>query len=79
MPRTGTASLWTALKEMGYVDCYHMINAIQNPPDAEMWTDAFNAQLYGKGKPFGREEWDHLLGDCQVEDPVHGTLAVRIL
>ncbi|KAL2045259.1 hypothetical protein N7G274_002342 [Stereocaulon virgatum] len=66
LSRTGTASLWTALKELGFVDCYHMLSIFQNPPDADMWTEAVNAKYHGKGKPFEKEDWDRLLGDCQA-------------
>jgi len=64
--RTGTASLRTALKELGYTDTYHMMNAsVENPPDCLCWMDAFAAKYEGKGK-FGRAEWDALLGHCQA-------------
>jgi hypothetical protein len=66
MPRTGTASMWTALQMLGYNKCYHMVETLYNPPDTRMWQEAINAQFYGQGKRFGREEWDQLLGDCQV-------------
>lgn len=61
-------ALRTALRELGYVDTYHMMNAsVENPPDCLMWQDAFAAIYDGKGK-FGKEEWDALLGHCQVWD-----------
>lgn len=64
--RTGTASLRVALKELGYDDTYHMMNAsVENPPDCLCWMDAFAAKYEGKGK-FGRKEWDALLGDCMA-------------
>lgn len=64
--RTGTASLRSALKELGYTDTYHMMSAsVENPPDCLCWMDAFAAKYEGKGK-FGREEWDALLGHCQA-------------
>ena len=43
-----------------------MLETLYNPPDARMWEEAADAEYYGKGKPFGKEEWDQLLGDCQV-------------
>merc|ERR1712000_446764 len=64
--RTGTASLRSALKELGYTDTYHMMSAsVENPPDCLCWMDAFAAKFEGKGK-FGREEWDALFGHCQA-------------
>jgi hypothetical protein len=43
----------------------------QNPKDAEMWIEAFSAKFEGRGKPFGREEWDRLLGHCTVAMDSH--------
>merc|ERR1711939_1065086 len=64
--RTGTASIRSALKELGYTDTYHMMSAsVENPPDCLCWMDAFAAKFEGKGK-FGREEWDALFGHCQA-------------
>ncbi|KAH8700904.1 P-loop containing nucleoside triphosphate hydrolase protein [Talaromyces proteolyticus] len=64
--RTGTASLRTALHQLGYIKTYHMMSAsIENPPDCLMWLDALAAKYDGVGK-FGRREWDQLLGDCQA-------------
>ncbi|KAG0650201.1 hypothetical protein D0Z07_3313 [Hyphodiscus hymeniophilus] len=55
-----------AMKELGYVDTYHMMSAsIENPPDALMWRDAFAAK-YNDGPAFTREDWDKLLGHCQA-------------
>lgn len=31
-----------------------------------MWLKALAAKFDGQGKPFGREEFDQLLGHCQV-------------
>jgi Sulfotransferase domain len=38
----------------------------ENQRDAEMWLEAFEAKFEGKGKPYGREEFDKLLGHCAV-------------
>jgi hypothetical protein len=65
--RTGTASMRAAMKQLGYVDTYHMMNcSIENPPDALMWMDALAAKYDGKGKPFTRDDWDQLLGNAQA-------------
>lgn len=59
----------TALIQLGFVDCYHMASVVhENPKDAEMWAEAFDAKYAGKGKPYGREEWDKLLGHCMVSN-----------
>ncbi|EZF72703.1 hypothetical protein H105_05310 [Trichophyton soudanense CBS 452.61] len=56
MPRTGTLSLRTALKILGFEDTYHMVScAVENQRDCEMWIDAAhmmpdNNRLPGNGK-----------------------------
>jgi hypothetical protein len=56
-----------AMKELGYVDTYHMMSAsIENPPDALMWRDAFAAKYDHTRPPFTRADWDKLLGHCQA-------------
>lgn len=42
-----------------------MSASVENPPDCIMWQRAFEAKYDGIGR-FGREEWDSLLGHCQV-------------
>ncbi|KYK54470.1 hypothetical protein DCS_06428 [Drechmeria coniospora] len=65
--RTGTASMRSALKQLGYVDTYHMMScSIENPPDALMWMDALCAKYDGQGTPFTRADWDQLLGNAQA-------------
>ncbi|KAI9670587.1 MAG: hypothetical protein M1831_005807 [Alyxoria varia] len=65
MCRTGTASMWEALKMLGFVDCYHMMNTMIDPNDNDMWLEAINGKYFGS-KPFTRREWDMLLGHCQA-------------
>jgi hypothetical protein len=38
----------------------------ENPKDAKLWVEAFDAKFEGKGKPWGREEFDQVLGHCMV-------------
>ncbi|OTB04719.1 hypothetical protein M426DRAFT_320583 [Hypoxylon sp. CI-4A] len=65
--RTGTASMRAAMKTLGYVDTYHMMNcSIENPPDALLWMDALRAKYDGVGEPFTRKDWDKLLGNSQA-------------
>lgn len=55
------------MRQLGYVDTYHMMScSIENPPDALLWMDALRAKYDGVGKPFTRNEWDMLLGECQA-------------
>lgn len=55
-----------ALQILGYNDVYHMTNTWTNPRDADMWVEAYDAKLEGTGKPFGRAEFDKLLGHCMA-------------
>ncbi|KAJ6540725.1 hypothetical protein B0H19DRAFT_1313523 [Mycena capillaripes] len=69
--RTGTAcdgslAMQQALEMLGYTDTHHMMNILTNPLETEMWTEAINAKYFGQGKPYGRAEWDQLLGHCQA-------------
>ena len=54
-----------ALKMLGLNETYHMENVYLNELDCKLWMDALAAK-YDGGKPFGRKEWDQLLGHCQV-------------
>ena len=45
-----------------------MENAVGNEVDCKLWLDALAAKFEG-GKPFGKKEWDQLLGHCQVKIP----------
>lgn len=57
----------SAMKQLGYVDTYHMMNcSIENPPDALMWMEALCAKYDGRGPGFTRDDWDQLLGGCQA-------------
>jgi len=55
-----------ALRILGYHDIHHMSRCIANPPENEQWLKAANAKWHGTGKPFTREQWESLLGDCMV-------------
>jgi Sulfotransferase domain len=55
-----------ALFDLGYSDVYHYSHIYENPKDAELWLEAFQAKYQGKGKPYGRREWDALLGHWMV-------------
>ncbi len=49
--RTGTLSLKTALEELGFGPCYHMIEVFDKPRHVELW------QAAGEGKPI---DWNEL-------------------
>lgn len=55
-----------ALKILGYVEPYHFANVLGNVRDADMWMDALDAKFNPEStkKPFGKTEFDQLLGHC---------------
>ncbi|KAF7537004.1 hypothetical protein G7Z17_g12943 [Cylindrodendrum hubeiense] len=63
--RTGTLSIRSALRQLGFHDCYHMQTMIGNPSHMPEWVRAFEAKYAGKGT-VTRADWDRLLGDCQA-------------
>lgn len=38
----------------------------ENPPDIDLWRQAFLAKFRGQGRPFEKKDWDQLLGHCQA-------------
>jgi len=60
--RTGTASLQSALGELGFGPCYHMFEVFTNPGHADFWEAAW------RGEP---ADWDGVLGgyDATVDWP----------
>lgn len=60
-------ALRVALEYLGYNSTYHGYAAVfENPRDCQMWLQALDAKFNGRGKTFGRFEFDQLLGHCQV-------------
>ena len=55
--RTGTASLQSALEELGFGPCYHMFEVFQNPGHADFWKAAW------RGEP---ADWDGVLGSYEA-------------
>ncbi|KAJ7032612.1 P-loop containing nucleoside triphosphate hydrolase protein [Mycena alexandri] len=64
--RTGTASMRGALETLGYKHTHHMDDVLRNPVEVDMWTEAIEAKFFGKGQPYGRADWDRVLGHCQA-------------
>lgn len=62
----GDLGMQTALEQLGYGPCYHMVSNFQNPMECEMWTEAFNAKFHDKGRKYSKKDWDQLLGHCQA-------------
>ncbi|KAJ7218446.1 P-loop containing nucleoside triphosphate hydrolase protein [Mycena pura] len=78
--RTGTASMRVALELLGYHETNHGFRVMMNPSDREMWTEAINAKFFGKGRLYGRAEWDQLLGHCMaVADVPHILFAEELV
>ena len=48
---------------------YHMVTVMKNPKDSLMWREAIEAKFYGKGKKYTREDFDKVLGNCEVSKP----------
>lgn len=55
-----------ALRQLGYHETYHFFSLYSNVRDCEMWQAAFDGKYSPSPtrKPFGRAEWDQLLGHC---------------
>lgn len=63
-PRTATLSMREALLTLGYAEPYHFASVLHNVKDADMWLDAIDAKYNPRStkKPFGKAEFDQLLG-----------------
>lgn len=71
LTNTAFIALTNALKFLGFQHAYHGRDALTiNPRDCELWWEALQAKYEGKGKEFGRKEFDQLLGHCQVVSDV---------
>ncbi|KAE8402382.1 hypothetical protein BDV37DRAFT_272855 [Aspergillus pseudonomiae] len=72
MPRTGTLSLYVALKKLGY-NCYHMAECSldQRNGSLGLWTRAINAKYNGDGRKFSGRDFDQMLWryDAVVDIP----------
>ncbi|KAK2774092.1 hypothetical protein FQN53_003763 [Emmonsiellopsis sp. PD_33] len=61
--RTGTMSMNIALRELGFNTC-HLTEDLKDPKRYfTLWTEAMNCNFLNKGRPYGREEFDRLLGE----------------
>ncbi|KAM0804161.1 P-loop containing nucleoside triphosphate hydrolase protein [Usnea florida] len=60
--RTGTMSMYAALQQLGYHPC-HGTNMWEDPRKyLTLWTEAMRAKYMGEGEPWGRREFDVVLG-----------------
>ena len=66
-PRTGTLSIREAFRILGYENPYHFSSIFENCKDSDMWLEALDAKFRPSPngrKPYGRNEFDQLLGHC---------------
>jgi Sulfotransferase domain len=71
--RTGTLSLYTALKMLGY-NPYHMAEASKNASvDFPCWIEGMEAKFLGKGKQWGKQEFDKLTGQHDVSETLRAS------
>ncbi|KAL1970514.1 hypothetical protein VTN77DRAFT_4158 [Rasamsonia byssochlamydoides] len=61
--RTGTQSIADALAMLGYNGVYHMREVFTKEGHDQHWLSAMEAKYEGKGKPYGRAEFDAFIGD----------------
>ena len=54
----------SALQTLGYQHTAHGFDMIAHPEVGGPWMEAVNAKFLGQGKPYGRAEFDDLLGHC---------------
>ncbi|KAL7906330.1 hypothetical protein GGI35DRAFT_105410 [Trichoderma velutinum] len=64
--RTGTLSVRLALKQLGFNDCYHMQNLLENPEkECPQWVHLIETQYGGKGT-VTKADFDKVLGNSQA-------------
>ncbi|KAJ0120149.1 hypothetical protein J7T55_001004 [Diaporthe amygdali] len=68
LSRTGTTSLRQALMILGHSEVYHGFRQFNNVSECAFWVEGFKAKYDPASgrKPFGREEFDQLLGHCSA-------------
>lgn len=60
LARTNILAMRAALKSPGYFDIYYMDSCMWNPWDCDLWAEAFDAKLNGKGRLYRREDCNKL-------------------
>ncbi|KAJ5134869.1 hypothetical protein N7448_000108 [Penicillium atrosanguineum] len=62
LSRTGTASLYVALQELGFTP-WHMCEPIDDPRQMyNQWTEAMNCRFFNQGRHYDRDDFDRLRG-----------------
>ena len=75
-PELIVLALADGLAILGYEPIYHMREVKKNG-HVENWVKAFEVKFEGKGKPFGREEFDEFLGGWAVRPPLDLMISVK--
>ncbi|KAJ6492917.1 hypothetical protein C8R47DRAFT_426722 [Mycena vitilis] len=77
--RTVSGSMRAAVKILGRAS-NESCQMAENPPDIDMWIDALNSRYFGKGPKIAGQEWDQLLGHCEVSaEPPAASLAQELV
>ncbi|KAJ7730251.1 hypothetical protein DFH07DRAFT_175137 [Mycena maculata] len=61
--RTVPGSMRAALKLAGRNESP---TPLGSPPDIDRWTEALNSRFFGKGPKIAGQEWEQLLGHCEM-------------
>ncbi|KAF4996161.1 hypothetical protein FGRMN_4653 [Fusarium graminum] len=71
--RTSAITVFEALKQLGYIPYHLSVTIGKSQTNLDLWREALDAKFYGKGKPWGREEFDKILGlyDAMVDTPAN--------
>ncbi|KAF7365907.1 hypothetical protein MVEN_00465700 [Mycena venus] len=77
LSRTVTGSMRAAFKILcRNSEGYQMS---QSPPDLDRWIDALNSRFFGKGPKMAGQEWEQLLGHCEVASGSGASLAQELV
>jgi hypothetical protein len=63
-------ALRDALHHLGYAPFHFSEMMLHYREQIPLWTEALEAAHFGKAKPYGRKEFDKLLGDYDVRQTV---------
>lgn len=65
-PRSGTTSLGTALKTLGYNTCVGVAHSYFVENHFPYWTEAIDAKYHGRGTPYSADDFDKFLGKYEA-------------
>ena len=76
LPRTGTLSLYEAVKQLGY-NPFHGVVTLGKPEMFTQFDQALTAKFEGRGRKWGAEEWSMFLADYDVSPPFLSALSPK--